>query len=85
MGIHWHDCVIRNVRKVEWNTFVLSVTISHLAYFGTATPKYGVFCVFNQLSSLKALTTDVVTAILFWIITALYNLGLSLARYPGNL
>jgi hypothetical protein len=49
MGMHWLECVIGIVGKVEWNTFVLSVTISHWAYFGTASPKYAAFCVFNQI------------------------------------
>jgi hypothetical protein len=55
--------VIGIVVKVEWNTFVLSVVISHLAYFRTEAPKYRVFCVFKQISS--ALTTDVMTANMF--------------------
>jgi hypothetical protein len=67
MGMHWLECVIGIAAKVEWNTFVLSVTISHLACFGKAAPKYGVFCVFRQISSLNALITDAVTAKLFWI------------------
>jgi hypothetical protein len=41
MGIHWLEYVIGIAVKVEWNTFVLAVTISHLTYFGTAAPKYG--------------------------------------------
>jgi hypothetical protein len=48
--------------------YVLSVTISHLVYFGIEAQKYGIFCVFRQMSSLNALTMDVVTAKLFWII-----------------
>jgi hypothetical protein len=40
IGIHWLEYVIGIVGKVEWNTFILSVTIRHLAYFGTAAPKY---------------------------------------------
>jgi hypothetical protein len=65
MGMHWLEYVIGIVGKVEWNTFILSVTISHLAYFGTAAPKYRVFYVFKQIFSLKALTTDAMTAKLF--------------------
>jgi hypothetical protein len=68
MGIHWLENITGIIGKVEWNTFVLSVMISHLAYSGTAAPKYRVVCVFRQISSLKALITDAVTAILFWII-----------------
>jgi hypothetical protein len=66
--MHWLEYVIGIVGQVEWNTFVLSVTISYLAYFGTAAPKYGVCCIFIQMSSLKAITTDAVFAKLFWII-----------------
>jgi hypothetical protein len=47
--MRWLECVIVIVGNVEWNTSVLSVTISHLPYFVTAAPKYGVFCVFNQI------------------------------------
>jgi hypothetical protein len=61
MGIHWLEYVLGIDGKVGWNIF-LSVTICHLAYFGTVAPKYGVFCVFRQICSLKALTTDEVTA-----------------------
>jgi hypothetical protein len=35
MGMHWLECVIAIDGKVEWNTFVLSVTINHFAYFET--------------------------------------------------
>jgi hypothetical protein len=66
MGMHWLECVIAIVGKVQWNTFVLSVTISHVAYFGTAALKYRVFCILNQIY-LKALTTDVMATKLFWI------------------
>jgi hypothetical protein len=45
MEMQWLECVIAIVGNMEWNTFVLSVTINHLAYFGTAAAKYGVFCV----------------------------------------
>jgi hypothetical protein len=62
MVMHWLEYLTEIAGKVEWNTFVLSVTISHLEYFGTAAPKYGVFCVFKQVSSLRALTTDAATA-----------------------
>jgi hypothetical protein len=55
--MHCQECVTGIVGKVEWNTFVLSVTISYLAYFGTAALKYGVFCVLRQISSLKACIT----------------------------
>jgi hypothetical protein len=51
MGIQWLEYVIGIVGKVARNTSVLSVTTSHLAYFGTAAPKYGVFCVFKQTCS----------------------------------
>jgi hypothetical protein len=63
--MHWLECVIGIVGKVEWNTFVVSVTIRYLAYFETAGPKYGVFCVLKQISSLKALTPDEMIARLF--------------------
>jgi hypothetical protein len=53
MGMHWLEYVIGVVGKFEGNTFVLSVTISHLSYFGTATPKEGVLFVSKQVSSLK--------------------------------
>jgi hypothetical protein len=52
--MQWSEYVIWNAAKVEWNTFVLSVTISHLAYFGALTPNCGVFCVFKQISPLTA-------------------------------
>jgi hypothetical protein len=65
MGIHWLEYVIGVAGKVEWNTFVLSVVISFLAYFGTVAPKYGIFCVLKQVPSLKALTTNAVSAKLF--------------------
>jgi hypothetical protein len=54
MGMLWLEYLIGTVGKVELDTFVLSVTLSHLAYFGTAAPKYGVFCVFRQVSYLKS-------------------------------
>jgi hypothetical protein len=44
MGMHWLEYIIGIVGDIEWNTLVLSVTTSHLAYFGIAAP-YGVFCV----------------------------------------
>jgi hypothetical protein len=50
MGMHWLECAIGMVGNVEQNTFVKTVTISYLAYFGRAAPKYGVFCVFSQRS-----------------------------------
>jgi hypothetical protein len=65
MGMRWLQYVIGISGKVELNTYVLSVMISHLAYFGTAAPKYEVFCFFKQMASLKALTTDALTAKLF--------------------
>jgi hypothetical protein len=48
MGMLWLEYVIAIIVNVEWNTFVESVTIRYLAYFGTAAPKYGVFIVFRQ-------------------------------------
>jgi hypothetical protein len=65
MGMYWLEYVIGIAGKFEWNTFVLYVTLSHLEYLGTVAPKYGVLCVFKQISSLKALTTEAVTAKLF--------------------
>jgi hypothetical protein len=50
------------VVKVQWNTFVESVTISYLPYFGTEAPKYGAYCVFRYISSVTPLATDVVIA-----------------------
>jgi hypothetical protein len=60
MGVYWLEYVIGIVRKVEWNAFVLSVTINHLAYFDTTAPKYGVFCTFKQMPSLSTVTTHAV-------------------------
>jgi hypothetical protein len=68
MAMHWLECVIAIAGKFDRNTSVESVTIIHLAYFATAATKYGVSCVFRQISSLRALPTDEVTAKLFWII-----------------
>jgi hypothetical protein len=73
IGLHWLEYVIGIVVKVQWNTFVSSVTISRLAYFRTVAPKYEVFCVFKQISTLKALTTDAVTASYFGLSVALYH------------
>jgi hypothetical protein len=41
-----------------------------LAYFGIGAPNYEVFCVFRQISSLKALSRDAVDRLSI----ALYNL-----------
>jgi hypothetical protein len=68
--MHWLECLNGIDGKDEFNTFLLSVTRSLLAYFGTAASKYGVFCVLKQIPSLKALATDVVTAKLFYIINS---------------
>jgi hypothetical protein len=62
MRMHCLEYIIEIVGKVEWNTFVLSVMISRLVYLGRAAPKYEAFCIFKQISSLKVLTTDAVTA-----------------------
>jgi hypothetical protein len=60
--MHWFECATAIVGKVQWNTFVLSVTISHFEYFGTAAPNYG----FNGQYSLKLLHYSTVgTAPLF--------------------
>jgi hypothetical protein len=53
--------IIGIVGKVDWNTFVESVTISYLACVGTVAPNYGVVCIFRQISSVTALATDVMT------------------------
>jgi hypothetical protein len=42
--------------------FVVSIRICYLPYFGVAAPKYGVVCVFRQISTVTALSTDTVTA-----------------------
>jgi hypothetical protein len=69
MTLHLFEYVTGIVGKVEWDTFILSVMVSHLASFGTVAPKDGVFYMFKQVSSLKALIIDVVTAKFFWIIS----------------
>jgi hypothetical protein len=85
MRMYWLECITAIVGKVQWNTFVLSATINHLAYFGTAAPKYGVFCVFNQIIFKSTHHRYYGCQIVLDLTIALYDLELSVARYPGNL
>jgi hypothetical protein len=58
-GMHWLGYIIGIEGKVERNTFDVSVMVSYLAYFGTATRNYGIF---RKISSVTALATNAVTA-----------------------
>jgi hypothetical protein len=64
MGMHWLECVIGIVGKVEWNTFVSSVTMSRGIFWNSGSKLRSFLC-FQPSIYLKALTTNALTDKLF--------------------
>jgi hypothetical protein len=82
MGMHWLEYIIGIAGNVAWNTFVFSVTITHLAYFRTAAPKYGVLCVFEISIYLKSTHHRCCDCQI--VLDYQLHLALPLARYPRS-
>jgi hypothetical protein len=67
MVMHWLKYVIGIVGKGKWNTFLFVCKDKSLdTIWNSSSSKVWSFCVFKQIFSLKALTTDVVTAQSFY-------------------